>query len=116
MQWSELWFAAAATKVAHRFTSVSDLRAFSGQVAIGPDSESLPALAARDGIWVSTEPMPETVKDVGPDGLVRATVPRDGLSIVRYPVVVPAEIAVLAGDPEDLLRRVIASGRELRRL
>lgn len=116
MQWSDLWIAGAGTKVAHRLESVGDLRAFVGQIAVGADGEALPALAAREGVWVSTEPMPETVKDVGDDGLVRATVPRDGLSIVCFPVVLPASIAYDAGDPAALLRKVLASGSQLNRL
>lgn len=116
MQWSDLWYATADEKVAHRLRSGGDLLALSGQVALGVDPAGLGGLAAREGVWVSTVPMPETVKDVGDDGIVRATVPREALSVVAFPVVVAAEIAGAATGPDDLLRRALASGRELRRL
>ena len=116
MQWTTLWAAAAGAKVAHRLTSACDLSAFSGQVAIGSDPAVLPGIADRGGVWLTTSPMPETVKDVGADGLVRQTVPRDGLSIAGFPVVAPARLLAGARDPDDLLRRLIRSGEPLQRL
>ncbi|WP_153504018.1 hypothetical protein [Cumulibacter manganitolerans] len=116
MQWSDLWYATADVKVAHRLRAAGDLLAFSGQVAIGVEPRGLERIVAREGVWVTTAPMPETVKDVGDDDLVRGTVPRGTLSIVTFPVVVDVEIACAASDPDDLLRRTVASGRELQRL
>lgn len=64
----------------------------------------------RDGIWVSTSPVSETVKRVDDAGVVHETVPREQLRIVGYPVVVPAALAQQATDPRDLLRRALDSG------
>lgn len=113
MQWTDLYIATAGMKVACRLTSAGDLRSFSGTVAIGPDADVLPALAdqvtrwaGQAEAWVSTTPMPETVKDVDADGLVRATVPREELAIAGYPIV--AESTLLDGaDPEELLRNLL---------
>lgn len=99
-------------KVARRIT-VSDLLASAGPLALFPAGTTPPAL--RPGVWVSTAPMTETVKQVGSDDLVRRTVPRDELLVAGFPVVVPASLVGQAADPEDLLRLALATGhaREL---
>lgn len=116
MQWTDLSIAAAGMKVAHRLASVGDLQSFSGQVAIGPDPEVLPALAVRRGVGVTCTPMTETVKDVDADGLVRATVHREQLAVVGFPVLVDASLVVAARDPEGLLRDLLRSTERLQRL
>lgn len=107
MRWSDLEWVPMHEKVARPVTA-GDLLASSGPLALCLAGHPPPR--PRVGVWVTAAPMPETVKRVDPRGVVLQTVPRDELQTIGYPVVVPAELARRASDPEDLLRLALASG------
>ena len=107
MHWTDLEWVPMHQKVVRR-VSVSDLLASSGPITLFPAGTT--PLPPRPGVWLSTSPMPETVKRVDADGIVTETVPRDQLQLIGFPVVVPASLAQQAADPDDLLRLALASG------
>lgn len=107
MKWTDLGWVWSRQKVA-RLNSAGDLLSSSGPVALFPVGAAPPRL--RPGTWVTTSPMTETVKRVDADDLVVETVPREELQVVGFPVVVPASLARLASDPDDLLRLALATG------
>lgn len=108
MQWTDLEWVCERQKVA-RLTSAGDLLACSGQIALVVAGGAPPAV--RAGVWVTTSPMTETVKRVDDGSFVLETVPREGLQVVGYPVVVPASLARGASSPDDLLRLAVGTGQ-----
>ncbi|MFV0534231.1 MAG: hypothetical protein ACK5MR_11305 [Cumulibacter sp.] len=112
MQWTDLEWVSTQQKVARR-VSASDLLAFlesptQESVALFPVGTAPPPLNL--GVWVTVAPMTETVKRVDDDQVVLCTVPREQVQIVGYPIALPAALLGGCTEPDDALRRALATG------